>query len=183
MLTVTAWMHDIANSSVDRTVSPSAIIFPSSFIAPFSAKNQGANSDSPEMQYIHAVEAVFAVTTRLKVSLGLDTTKNLLVSPISTTTALAQLLLGARGPSRNRLLNILTATRKFRNIQEPTAAEFHVQLAGLIRFLQTNPNDDDAYQLHFASALFLQPGLTLLPNFQAAVTDLYGMDILPADFR
>jgi serine protease inhibitor len=172
-------MHYVDNRNVDT----SAIIFPPSFIAPFSASYETENTYDPQMQYIYAVEAVVAVTIRLKELLEFGGTKNLLVSPISVTTALAELLLGARGWAREHLLNFMTAAERPKDTQEPTIAEFHQHMRGLIKFLQTSSDYDNAYRLHYASALFLQPGLSLLPNFHRAATDLYGMTVLPVDFR
>ncbi|KDR21045.1 putative serpin-Z6A isoform X2 [Zootermopsis nevadensis] len=177
LFTVPAWMNYVDNRNLD----PSAIVFPSSFIASFSTPNRVQNVD-PQMQYIHAVEAMFAVTVRLKALLEMGATTNLLVSPISTTTALAELLLGARGSTREYLLKILTAVDRSEYTREPTVSEFHLHMGGLIKFLQTSSDYDDSYRLHFASALFLRPDLSLLPNFRSAATDLYGMAVLPTDF-
>jgi hypothetical protein len=181
--TVPAYTHYPEYPSDYYNVDPSSIVFPASIISPFSTPNRLQNSGDLQTQYLYAVEALFAVTARLKALLSLDTSKNLLVSPISTTTALAELLLGARGSSRRHLLNILTTVNRSTRTAEATVAEFHQHLGGLIKLLQISPDYDESYRLHLASALFLQPGLSLLSDFHRALTDLYGVDVVPADFR
>jgi serine protease inhibitor len=176
---VPTWTHYMDNRNVDS----SAIVFPTSFFASLSIPSRAENAEDSQMQYVYAVEALLAVTIRLKAVLKLGGTKNLLVSPVSTTTALAELLLGARGSAREHLLNILTAVEGTYDTREPTVAEFHVHMGRLIKFLQTSSDYDDSYRLNFASALFLQQGLSLLPNFESTAADLYGMAVIPVDFR
>jgi len=129
------------------------------------------------------MEALFAVTVRLKKLLMPENKKNLLLSPFSTTTALAETLLGAHGSSRNQILNILTAVNRTKGTAEATVAEFHQDMGGLIKFLKTTPVSDKSYQLHLASALFIDSLLNLSPDYQTAATELYGMEVMHLDFR
>jgi len=129
------------------------------------------------------MEALFDVTIRLKKLLIPETKNNLLLSPISTTTALAETLLGARGCLRNQILNILTAVNRTKDTAEATVAEFHRDMGGLIKFLKTTPVSDKSYQLHLASALFIDKLIDLSPDYQTAATEHYGMEVMRLDFR
>jgi serine protease inhibitor len=128
------------------------------------------------------MEALFDVTIRLKKLLIPETKNNLLLSPISTTTALAETLLGARGCLRNQILNILTAVNRTKDTAEATVAEFHRDMGGLIKFLKTTPVSDKSYQLHLASALFIDKLIDLSPDYQTAATEHYGMEVMRLDF-
>jgi hypothetical protein len=169
-----AWMRHADFQNTDSR----SIVFPSSFISPSYTARQELHRP-----YFHAVEALFAVNTRLKALLGSDARRNLLLSPVSTTTALAELLLGARGSSRNQILNILTAANRIHDTAEATAAEFHQHLGNLIRSLKTSAVFDNSYHLHLASALFVEPGISLFSNFVNGASELYGMDMMYLDFR
>lgn len=174
-----AWMNYTDSQNVD----PSSIVFPSSFLTAFSSPERSHISDDVHPTYSHAMEALFAVTVRLKELLIPEAKKNLLLSPISTTTALAETLLGARGSSRNQILNILTAVNRTKGTAEATVAEFHQDMGGLIKFLKASPISDKSYQLHLASALFIASLLNLSPDYQTAATELYGMEVMRLDFR
>ncbi|PSN45020.1 hypothetical protein C0J52_24516 [Blattella germanica] len=178
-------LHYVDHLSENHNVDPSAVVFPSSLLSPFSLPNRLASKDDKvdlHLEYLHAVEALFAVTTWLKTLLGKDETKNILVSPVSTTTALGEILLGARGESRRELLEILTTVNKTSGTAEATVVEFHQQLGGLIKQLQNSADYDSAYQLELASAVFLSPQVHLKRDFINAISDLYGVDIEPMDF-
>lgn len=174
-----AWM----NFTDSQYVDPSSIVFPSSFAPAFSSPERSHTSDDVHPTYSHAMEALFAVTVRLKKLLMPENKKNLLLSPFSTTTALAETLLGAHGSSRNQILNILTAVNRTKGTAEATVAEFHQDMGGLIKFLKTTPVSDKSYQLHLASALFIDSLLNLSPDYQTAATELYGMEVMHLDFR
>jgi len=174
-----AWMNYADSQNVD----PSSIVFPSSFVSAFSSPERSHISDDVHPTYSHAMEALFAVTVRLKELLIPEPKKNLLLSPISTTTALAEALLGARGSSRNQILNILTAVNRTNGTAEATVAEFHQHMGSLIKFLKNSPISDKSYQLHLASALFVDSLLNLSPDYQTAATELYGMEVMRLDFR
>lgn len=175
----TTWMHYTDIHDGDS----SSIVFPSSHISASSTAQPDQNTGHLHRPYFHAVEALFAVSTRLKALLGSDAEGNVLFSPITTTTALAELLLGARGSSRSQILNILTAANRTRDTAEATAAEFHQHLGNLIRTLRTSAVFDNSYYLHLASALFAQLGQSLFSNFINAATELYGMNIMYLDFN
>lgn len=171
------------NYADSQNVDPSSIVFPSSFVSAFSSPERSHISDDVHPTYSHAMEALFAVTVCLKELLIPEPKKNLLLSPISTTTALAEALLGARGSSRNQILNILTAVNRTNGTAEATVAEFHQHMGGLIKFLKKSPISDKSYQLHLASALFVDSLLNLSPDYQTAATELYGMEVMRLDFR
>lgn len=174
-----AWMQHTDSENVDR----SSIVFPSSFLSPFSSPERSHDSEGADAAYSHAVEALYAVTVRLKALLIPEAKRNLLLSPISTTTALAETLLGARGTSRRYILNILTDVNRTKDTAEATVAEFHQHMGGLIKFLKTSPVLDKSYQLHMASALFIDSLLSLSSDYQMAATELYGMEVMRLDFR
>jgi serine protease inhibitor len=164
-----------------RDADPSSSVLPSSLISEPSAAQSDQKTEY--LPYFHAVEALNAVSARLKAQVGCDTKGNLLLSPITTTTALAQLLLGSRGSTRSQILNILTAANRTQDFAEATVNEFHKHLVNLIRIVTTNAVFDNSYYLHLASALFYRLGSGLYPNFVNAATKLYAMDIFHLDFR
>jgi serine protease inhibitor len=170
------------NYADSQNVDPSSIVFPNSFVSAFSSPERSHISDV-HPTYSHAMEALFAVTVRLKQLLIPEAKKNLLLSPICTTTALAETLLGARGSSRNQILNILTAVNRTKGTAEATVAEFHQHMGGLIKFLKNSPVLDKSYQLHLASALFIDSLLNLSSDYKTAATGLYGMEVMRLDFR
>jgi serine protease inhibitor len=129
------------------------------------------------------MEALFAVTVRLKELLIPEAKQNLLLSPICTTMALAETLLGARGSSRYQILKILTAVNRTKGTAEATVAEFHQHMGGLIKFLRNSPVLDKSYQLHLASALFIDSLLNLPSDYQTAATELYGLEVTRLNFR
>jgi serine protease inhibitor len=175
----TTWMH--YTDSQDN--GSSSIVFPSSVISTSaSTEHLHQNADHLRTPYSRAVESLFAVSTRLKALLGSDAKGNVLFSPVTTTTALAELLLGARGSSRSQILNILTATNRTHDTAEATVAEFHQHLSNLIRNLKTSVVFDNSYYLHLASALFFQLGLSPFSSFINAATELYTMNMFYLDF-
>lgn len=161
----------------------SSIVFPSSVIsASATTAHPDQNADRLHRPYSHAVDALFAVSSRLKAMLGADAKGNALFSPVTTTTALAELLLGARGSARNQILNILTAANRTNDTPEATAAEFHQHLSNLIRILKRSAVFDNSYHLHLASALFFQLGLSPFSSFIKAATELYAINLFYLDF-
>ena len=179
--TTLTWMRYIGNP-YGRSVDPGAIVFPSSLESPFDLPNR-MQSIERQKEYLHAVEALFALTTRLKTLLGKDVDKNVLVSPLSTATALGEILIGARGKSRQQLLSMLSTVNRTSGLADATAVEFHLQLGGLIRHLQSSSDYDKSYLLELASAMFLRPDIRVHREFITAITDFYRVDIEPMDFR
>uniref|UniRef100_A0A1V1FNA8 Putative serine protease 9 n=1 Tax=Reticulitermes speratus TaxID=60591 RepID=A0A1V1FNA8_9NEOP len=173
-----AWMHYTDSQNLDS----SSIVFPSSYVSPFSTPERSHSSSDVRATYFHAIDAIFAVTVRVKALLVPEAKKNLLLSPFSTTTALAETLLGARGSSRSHILNILTPVNRTKGTAEATVAEFHQHMGGLIKVLKTSPVLDKSYQLHLASALFIDSLLKLSSDYQKAATELYGMEVMRLDF-
>ena len=174
-----AWMNYTDSQKVD----PSSIVFPGNFMSAFFSPERSHILDDVHPPYSHAVEALFAVTVRLKELLIPEAKKNLLLSPVSTTVALAETLLGARGSSRNRIVNILTAVNRTKGATEASVAEFHQHMGGLIRLLKTSPALDKSHQLHLASALFVDSPLNLSSDYKTAATELYGMEVIRLEFR
>jgi serine protease inhibitor len=174
-----------------KNVDPSSIVFPSSFVSTTSNPERSnisdevhpRYSDEVHRRYSHAMDALFAVTVRLKELLIPEDEKNLLLSPLCTTMALAETLLGARGYSRNQTLNILTAVNRTKGTAEATVVEFHQHMGGLIKFLKSSPATDKSYQLHLASALFIDSLLNLPSDYETAAIELYGMEVTRLNFR
>jgi serine protease inhibitor len=166
-----------------QKMGPSSIVFPSSSAAAAASAQPDQDTAYSRRPYSQAVEALFAVGTHLKARVESEAEGNLLLSPITTTTALAELLLGARGSSRRQILNILTAANRNQDTAEATVDVFHQHLANLIRILTTSAVFDNSYYLHLASALFVQVGSSLFPNFVNVATEQYGMDIFYLNFR
>jgi serine protease inhibitor len=176
----TAWMH----YADFQDKGSSSIVFPNSSVsAPSSTAHPDQKADRLQRPYVHALDALFAVSARLRALLASAAEGNVLFSPVTTTIALAELLLGARGSSRSQILNILTTANRTHNTAEATADEFHQHLSNLIRVLKTSAVFDNSYYLHLASALFFQQGLSPFSSFLNVATELYAMNMFYLDFR
>ncbi|XP_066993462.2 uncharacterized protein [Anabrus simplex] len=139
-------------------------------------------------QFEQASEALFAVALRLKSLLDFSINGgNFLVSPLSVAAVLGQLLLGAKGESRRKLSEILSTAKKDGAGASIPDVEYHQQFKTLLSMLETSAsgngsNHFENYELHIASAFFIQPDLRLKADYKHAVTDLYDCDVVPVNF-
>ncbi|XP_074069106.1 alpha-1-antichymotrypsin-like isoform X1 [Macrotis lagotis] len=104
-----------------------------------------------------------------------NSSKNVLFSPMSISTAFALLSLGARGTTLTQLLEGL----KF-NLTEISEAEIHRGFQQLIHSFNL-PND--MFQLSTGNALFISKYMEFLEKFQEDSKSLYSTEVFPTNFQ
>ncbi|VFV18129.1 alpha-1-antichymotrypsin [Lynx pardinus] len=101
--------------------------------------------------------------------------KNVIFSPLSISTALAFLSLGARGTTLTEILEGL----KF-NLTETPDTEIH---RGFQHLLQSLSRPSDELQLSVGNAIFVSEGLKLLEKFREDARALYASEAFSTDFQ
>nr|XP_028593700.1 leukocyte elastase inhibitor-like [Podarcis muralis] len=131
-----------------------------------------------------------------------DTCKNIFFSPISITSALAMVQLGARGSSRTQMEEVLHFNRTLGSarpaasegkmgllVSEPegdTAAQFSVEegiypeIKKLLFQLNNLSND---YELNVANNLFMQKGYEFLKQYLTRTKEIFGAIMQTVDFQ
>lgn len=150
--------------------------------------------------YKLALEAVFGVGIRLQAFLQEEQNENFLVSPISATVVLGQLILGAEGEFRKQLVELLALPnshlyendtyyyhqQKIKTKNNTFALPYstlHIQLASLLRALQKMPEDHKNFVLKQKSALFIDQKIQLNKTFRKSLKDFYETRIKVFDFQ
>lgn len=101
--------------------------------------------------------------------------RNVFISPVSISTALAMLSLGASGYTRKQLLHSLGF-----NLTETSEAEIHQGFRHVHHLLRES---DTALDMAMGNALFLDCSLELLDSFSEDTKHYYGLDALATDFQ
>ncbi|XP_006879255.1 PREDICTED: alpha-1-antichymotrypsin-like [Elephantulus edwardii] len=100
---------------------------------------------------------------------------NIVFSPLSVSTALAFVALGARNTTLREILQGL----KF-NLRETSETQIHQSFQHL---LNTFNHTGDKMNLSLGNALFLEESLMLLEKFKEDAQELYRADIIPVNFH
>ncbi|XP_006839610.1 PREDICTED: alpha-1-antichymotrypsin [Chrysochloris asiatica] len=101
--------------------------------------------------------------------------KNVIFSPVSISTALAFVSLGAHGTTQTEILEGL----KF-NLTEISEAEIHQSFQHLLHLLN---QPSDQLQLSMSNAMFLHEHLNLLEKFKEDAQALYGAEAFNTNFQ
>ncbi|KAM8782187.1 corticosteroid-binding globulin [Rhynchonycteris naso] len=101
--------------------------------------------------------------------------KNIFISPVSISMALALLSLGARGDTRTQLLQSLGF-----NLTKMSEDDIHQGFWHLHRLLRES---DTTLEMTMGNALFLNQSLQLLDSFLADTKRYYELDTLTTDFQ
>ncbi|ELK01168.1 corticosteroid-binding globulin [Pteropus alecto] len=101
--------------------------------------------------------------------------KNVFISPVSISMALAMLSLGARGHTRAQLLQGLGF-----NLTETPEAKIHQGFRKLHHLLSKS---DDTLEMIMGNTVFLNQSLELLESFSADTKHYYELDTLATDFQ
>ncbi|CAG9862135.1 unnamed protein product [Phyllotreta striolata] len=147
-------------------------------------------------KYGLALEAIFSMGLRLQGIMDTSTEDNFVVSPLSTTAIIGQMLLGANGEFREQLYQLLSLpkmTTSFRvtyynqykgqnDTQVLPYAMFHMQLAALIKELRHRKPGEE-FVLTLDNALFHEQRIRLNEVFEHSLNNLYHTEITPLDFR
>lgn len=146
-------------------------------------------------QFGLALEAIFGMGIRLHALLDSTTTGNFVVSPLSTTAVIGQLMLGAEGEFQQQLYELLSLPKKNtythsiyqygkdkRNQSYSLRySEFHLQLSSLLKTLSTRKSGE-LFTLNLNNGLFYNRNLELKNHFKKFLGDLYNTDIEALDF-
>lgn len=145
-------------------------------------------------EYGLALEAVFGVGLRLHALLDESSTSNFVVSPISATVLVSQLLLGAEGQFRDQLYDLLSLHGQPQHynvhyfnrnkMNESCAlpyAHIHLQLSSLIKKLQRRKTGEQ-FTLMQSSALFYNKDIELRSYFKNNLIRFYDSEVTPLDF-
>ncbi|XP_014698623.2 plasma serine protease inhibitor-like [Equus asinus] len=100
--------------------------------------------------------------------------QNIFFSPLSISTTLAMISLGARSNTKAQILQGLRL-----NLQEGVEEDLHNAFQQLLRELG-RPRDD--LQLNLGNALFISPTVHIQDSFLSAVRTLYLADTVPTNF-
>ncbi|KAK5645221.1 hypothetical protein RI129_006521 [Pyrocoelia pectoralis] len=152
------------------------------FLITTTTQNQLRNVQQIERRFGVALEAILGVGIRLQVLLddpSVDTQRNFLVSPLSITLLISQLMLGADEGFRAELYNLLSlphnndhkhaVIKYYGNYGNKTFkvpyAKLHSQMGNLLRELKKN-DFTKTFTLNCSSGLFYNAELKLLDTFQ-----------------
>jgi serine protease inhibitor len=144
-----------------------------------------------------ALEAVFGVGIRLQAFLQDDKNDNFLVSPISATVVIGQLILGAEGEFRRQLVDLLALPNShlYENDRIETYSNktnvscvlpystLHVQLSGLLKALESNPASTKQFILKQKSAAFVDSSVVVKETFQKYLRIFYDARVRIVDFK
>ncbi|XP_062138557.1 serine protease inhibitor 28Dc-like isoform X1 [Drosophila sulfurigaster albostrigata] len=137
----------------------------------------------------------------LSQQIGINYHKTTIFSPLSIASALALILLGAKGRSYSELSQLFGQTdvvqfhQQFglmmRDIQQPTKAttspvrqldNWHSD--SVRKSLRNYPRNRSALmEVHIANGLFLQRGYSLNPDYRQAITQVYNSELQEVDFE
>lgn len=160
--------------------------------------NSGISTSDPKtrntalrQKYADAIEAIFGIGIRSTALLAdPSNTGNIIVSPVSITLLIGQLMLGAKGPFLDQLYNLLSLTKARYNenawyikgqdrVYPLPHARLHIHLKSLILELASRERN---FTLHESNALFYDSDLQLDGNFQHYLKVFYDTLLQPLDF-
>ncbi|KAJ8972551.1 hypothetical protein NQ314_000138 [Rhamnusium bicolor] len=146
-------------------------------------------------EYGLALEAVFGMGLRLQAILENSGNENFVVSPLSATVIVAQLLLGAEGEFRDKLYELLSLSghpqhynihyyNKDKKNESSTLpyAHIHLQLSSLVKKLQKKKTGE-LFTLRQSNALFYNESFELNSYFKNNIIMFYDTEITPLDFN
>ncbi|XP_078516229.1 alpha-1-antiproteinase-like [Lissotriton helveticus] len=100
---------------------------------------------------------------------------NVFVSPMSISTALSMLSLGARFITHKEIIESMGF-----NLRELSEQDVH---AGFHHLMQSLNKSDNELHLSTGNALFIQEGLPILPQFLQDVKSQYDSEVVPSNFN
>ncbi|XP_040831621.1 alpha-1-antichymotrypsin-like [Ochotona curzoniae] len=153
------------------TLCPAVLCHPVATAVPQDAHREDT-ADATRLVGLVSSNADFACSLYKQLAL-LNQDKNIIFSPLSISTALAFLALGARGSTLTELLQGL----KF-NLTEMPEKEIH---QGFRQLLLTLRQPQEQLQLNLGNALFV--GLKLLPDFEKGAQELYAAEAFDTNFQ
>lgn len=168
-----------------------AIATPVSLTSGISTTDTKIGNTPLRQKYADAIEAIFGIGIRSTALLAdPSNTGNIIVSPVSITLLIGQLMLGARGVFLDQLYNLLSLTKarynesvfyyKGQNKAYPLPhARLHLHLRNLIQELAGGQRN---FTLHESNALFYNSDLQLQGNFQHYLKVFYDTLLQPLDF-
>lgn len=140
--------------------------------------------------YNLALEAIFSMGVRLAALLDKPNLRdrNFLISPISATTLIAELMLGANGETLEELHDLISLPNdkdSSRLLFDLPYKNLHSQLSKLLKKLNAdglNDNNDKQFDFKSSNVLFHDKNVTLYEEFFKNLFDLYNAHVMPLDF-
>lgn len=141
-------------------------------------------------KYGNALEAIFSIGIKLQALIDdKESSQNFLVSPISATVIIGQLMLGAKGAFLEQLRDLLSFTSTNENSHLTWASEnkthtvphgkFHLELGSLLRHLNRNAK---IFTLKSTNALFYEKTENLRPSFAYNMEKIYNTQLNALNF-
>lgn len=130
-----------------------------------------------------ALKAIFSMGVKLDTLLNTNSTQpqNFLVSPLSLTLLLGQLLVGAEGKFRDHLYDLISLSDQKSVRDENVYIQFHQQLGNLRKRLEIDGNRH--YKLDSNNALFYNRNIRLQDKFSHESMTLYQTELFPLNFK
>ncbi|KAG5889829.1 hypothetical protein JTB14_023154 [Gonioctena quinquepunctata] len=141
-----------------------------------------------------ALEAIFSLGIRLQAILETSTSPNFVISPLSTTALVSELMMGADGVFQEQLYKLLSLPKtehtytvnEFSKEGNQTRAlpyaNFHFQLSCLIKALRTRKVGEQ-FDLNLDNALFYNQNIELRNDFKKNLYRFYNTEIKALDFQ
>ncbi|KAF5295357.1 hypothetical protein FQR65_LT01547 [Abscondita terminalis] len=169
----------------------------SSFLIFLSISSTFQSAIPPQSPFGDALEAIFSVGVRLQTLLtdsNKDGPQNFLVSPLSVSLLISQLMLGADKELRQELYNLLSLPKAenthhsliyYHGSKKNTTfylpyAKFHSQMGNLVRSLETKLVSK-SFTLNCSNGLFINSNFRLKENFEHNL-EIYQTEIQPLNF-
>ncbi|CAH0554992.1 unnamed protein product [Brassicogethes aeneus] len=155
-----------------------------------------SKADNPPFD--SALKAVFSVGVKLQALLDDDTSNsNFLISPISITSLIGQLMIGAEGEFRDNLFQLLSLDKT--DIQKESSlnlysekkngslrlpySKFHLEMYSLIKHLQRGyKGNNELFTLEQSNAIFYDQKLKLTQEFRHYSKLFYNSQLTGLDF-
>ncbi|EDW63979.1 serine protease inhibitor 28Dc [Drosophila virilis] len=202
-----------AHSTLPPLLSPglvASLSAPAEYASPSYSYSAGSDSGSrldSSAGYVDVAASddiarhILTFAQNLSKQINSSNRKTTVFSPLSIMSALALLLLGAKGRSYTELIAVFGQSDMVKlheqfglmlqDVQQPTrqTTSPHRQLDAwhsnsIRRSLRTYPRNRNAPQeVHVANGLFLQYGYSLNPDYRQAIMEIYKSDLQTLDFQ
>nr|XP_023017801.1 serpin-Z10-like [Leptinotarsa decemlineata] len=140
-----------------------------------------------------AIEAIFSLGIRLQAIMDESPNANFVVSPLSTTAIISQLMMGAEGVFQDQLYKLLSLPKPDHSYMVNNYGKdgnetrllpygnFHLQLSALLKTLQRR-KPGEKFDLNLSNALFYNQDIELKNDFMKYLYKLYDTEIKALNF-
>jgi len=124
-------------------------------------------------QRLSVANTKFAVDLYQRQTSATATDKNIFISPLSISIALAMTYLGARGQTKSQMKDVL----HFTDVEEDQLHQAYTDIQSALN------KPEQAYKLYMVNRLFGEKTYKFLDDFLAAGLKYYTAELAPVDFR